>query len=574
MKQYNGFTFLILTLLCVVVFTPFLGLVHLFDWDEINFAEAAREMIVSGNCSTVTINFEPFWEKPPLFIWMQVVSMKLFGINEFAARFPTVLASIATINLIYYIGVKHFRANVAMIWVLAYMGSIAPHFYFRTGLIDPTFNLFIFIAVYQMALAYSHYKDSLNNSLNVILASLFIGLAVLTKGPVVLVICGLVFFVLCFFTRRVFIKIPALLFGIVVLTGVSSLWLLPETIKNGPWFISRFIAYQIELFSQNVAGHQQPFFYHPLVLFFGCFPAIFFAIKAMSLRIDSFREKPFFITFHILFWVVLILFSIVKTKIVHYSSLCWLPLTFMAAFWIDAYFRDALKFKKWHYVMLVISGLPWLLLLFALPFLDGLDANSPIVETYIKDPFVVAIIDSPYHFGILRLGVIFVAAALVLIALFATLYKLKNVLLLFAANGIAVWVVAFCALPVVDMKLQGDLFGFYEQLSKKDAYVETIHFKSYAHYFYAKIKPPKATDGLQKLSTAFLDGKAIQDLSRDSFKKYNEIRQGYLMDGKCDKPVYAIFKVGDEDLPKPKQGFFMLGKKGAYHVFYKPKATL
>src|ERR1041384_8095201 len=59
----------------LALFLPFLGSVHLFDWDEINFAECAREMIVTDNYSQVQINFQPFWEKPPLFIWMQVLSM-------------------------------------------------------------------------------------------------------------------------------------------------------------------------------------------------------------------------------------------------------------------------------------------------------------------------------------------------------------------------------------------------------------------------------------------------------------------------------------------------------------------
>ena len=59
-----------------LLFIPFIGQVHLFDWDEINFAESAREMLVTGNFSTVSINFIPFGEKPPLFIWMQVLSMK------------------------------------------------------------------------------------------------------------------------------------------------------------------------------------------------------------------------------------------------------------------------------------------------------------------------------------------------------------------------------------------------------------------------------------------------------------------------------------------------------------------
>ena len=50
-----------------LVFIPFLGGVHLFDWDEINFAEISREMITTDNYFAAQINYQPFWEKPPLF---------------------------------------------------------------------------------------------------------------------------------------------------------------------------------------------------------------------------------------------------------------------------------------------------------------------------------------------------------------------------------------------------------------------------------------------------------------------------------------------------------------------------
>ena len=56
------------SLLFLVVLSLFffigLGNTHLFDWDEINFAESAREMIASNNYLRVQINFSPFWEKP------------------------------------------------------------------------------------------------------------------------------------------------------------------------------------------------------------------------------------------------------------------------------------------------------------------------------------------------------------------------------------------------------------------------------------------------------------------------------------------------------------------------------
>ena len=78
-------------LLCLglLFFVPFLGSVHLFDWDEINFAESAREMLLSNNFTRVQIGFQAFWEKPPLFFWLQSAAMKVVGINEWGARLPT-----------------------------------------------------------------------------------------------------------------------------------------------------------------------------------------------------------------------------------------------------------------------------------------------------------------------------------------------------------------------------------------------------------------------------------------------------------------------------------------------------
>ncbi|MEI8100837.1 MAG: glycosyltransferase family 39 protein, partial [Bacteroidota bacterium] len=58
---------LLITALAAILFLPGLGLIHLFDWDELNFAESAREMVFSRNYNYVQIAFEPFWEKPPLF---------------------------------------------------------------------------------------------------------------------------------------------------------------------------------------------------------------------------------------------------------------------------------------------------------------------------------------------------------------------------------------------------------------------------------------------------------------------------------------------------------------------------
>ena len=166
-------------IISALLFIPFLGQVHLFDWDEINFAESAREMIASHDYLTVKINFIPFWEKPPLFIWMQVLSMKIFGINEFAARFPDALCGIITLLVLFRTGSKIADKKFAITWVVLYGGSILPFIYFKSGIIDPWFNLFIFLGIYQ---CYLFVISDKNRTLNIAGSALFIGLGHSYKG--------------------------------------------------------------------------------------------------------------------------------------------------------------------------------------------------------------------------------------------------------------------------------------------------------------------------------------------------------------------------------------------------------
>ena len=143
--------YLIILIAGSMLFFPFLGKSHLFDWDEINFAETSREMVLTGNYTQAQVDYQQFWEKPPLFFWLQSSSMRIFGINEFAARFPNAVCGILTLMLLFAIGKKLKDEKFAWLWVLANAGSILPQFYFKSGIIDPWFNLFMFIGIYAFA---------------------------------------------------------------------------------------------------------------------------------------------------------------------------------------------------------------------------------------------------------------------------------------------------------------------------------------------------------------------------------------------------------------------------------------
>ena len=331
-KQHKVTDYLLLSLFGIILFIPFLGLSPLFDWDEINFAEAAREMIMSGDYARVQINFRPFWEKPPLFIWMQAASMHLFGINEFAARLPNAICGIITLNLMYFFGVQIKSRSFGWFWALLIAGSVLPHFYFQSGIIDPWFNLFIWLSILFGYMGLTQNKSLI---LNFSLAGFSLGLAVLVKGPVAFIIAALSFGIFVLFNKPKRQHIIPILYGILLFIVTASSWFIVDMLQHGTWFTFTFIDYQIRLFKTEDAGHGGPFFYHFLVVLLGCFPASFFALGLLRKKVEV-SARSFTILSVITVLVVLVLFSIVKTKIVHYSSMTYLPLCGLGALYLES----------------------------------------------------------------------------------------------------------------------------------------------------------------------------------------------------------------------------------------------
>lgn len=108
--------------------------------------------------------------------------MKVFGVNEFAARFPNAVVGIITLLTFYFVGKRLIDARFGFLWALAYLGSVTPHLYFKSGIIDPLFNYFMFLSVMYLIAPFK--KETQSSGLRFFLAGIFAGLAVWTKGPV------------------------------------------------------------------------------------------------------------------------------------------------------------------------------------------------------------------------------------------------------------------------------------------------------------------------------------------------------------------------------------------------------
>lgn len=528
-KKHYPFTLL---LLGTIFFFPFLGHVHLFDWDEINFAESSREMLESGDYFHVQINYQPFIEKPPLVMWLQSACMQVFGVNEFAARFPNALFGVITLLSLFYIGKKQKNEEFGFIWAMLYLMSFLPHIYFKSGIIDPIFNYFIFLGIYFL------FKTLFEQNIKwAIAGGFFTGLAILSKGPVALLLVLLTYVIYQILTRFRHWGTFKLIFSFTITCAVISfIWILPEIKAHGFAVLGDFIEYQIRLLTTGDAGHEQPFYYHFVVVFIGCFPMSFFAVPLF--KSGSFPTQiDFTKAMAVLFWVVLILFTIVKTKIVHYSSMCWLPMSYCAAVYFSEHgLKNGLS--KSVRVLFLIFGVLFSLLLILVPIAGYYRLH---LIPYIKDKFAVACLqmEVPWAlwtciWGLLLLFAVVFGFVLLKKNRWGTFITVQSIITATVLFGFLLTVV-----PNIEQHSQRPAIEFYESKAGQRVYVWPMGFRSYAHHFYFKVP-----------------------------MENNLIRQNedQLFRGEVDRPVFFITKANNDFLdnrPEVK----LLYKKGGFKFY-------
>ena len=527
-----------------ILYIHSLGKVHLFDWDEINFAESAREMIESGDYLRVQINYEPFWEKPPLFFWMQVASMKAFGVNEFAARLPNALCGIVTLIVIYSIGRRLHSRRFAAWWVLLHAASFLPHLYFKSGIIDPWFNLFMFLGIYFLSRFLDGEAGGSRPLHALLLSSLFTGLSVLTKGPVGGGVVVLSYAIYLAFTRgKGLVSIRYYLYWGLASMAVILLWFGLEVAMNGWWFIETFIDYQLRMAKTEDAGHGGFFLYHFVVLTIGCFPASMLIFRSLKTVRDDHGRKTFHGLMLASLVVILVVFTLVRTKIVHYSSFAYFPVSYLAARSMLMLLEGKVFLKGWEKAAFLAIGLLWGLAFTGLPLLGNhIELLRPLLA---KDRFAVANLEAQVEWGywLVIPGILFLAAVVKsYLWLRRNCYLPAVLLLCVACIGVMQMLLTSFA-PRIEAYSQRAAIEFFKTLKGKDVYVDTWGYKSYGPYFYSAVRPGRRKE------------------AKDD---------QWLLTGPVDKPTYLVVRINKKEKLMAEYGdkVEVLGEKNGF-VFLK-----
>jgi 4-amino-4-deoxy-L-arabinose transferase-like glycosyltransferase len=118
----------------------------LIDRDEPRFAEASREMIERGDYIVPYFNNRLRLDKPPLTYWAQVVSFHIFGENDFAARFPSAIAAALTALSIFVWGRRMGGEKLGWWAAIIFTLSLQTFVHAKAAVADMWLVLFVTIA--------------------------------------------------------------------------------------------------------------------------------------------------------------------------------------------------------------------------------------------------------------------------------------------------------------------------------------------------------------------------------------------------------------------------------------------
>jgi len=171
----------------LVLFGYRLGAPGLMDPDEGRYAEIAREFFVTRDWLLPHLNLLPYLEKPPLVYWLTALCFKVLGYTEAAARLPSAASAAAGVFLAYGLGRALWGPGAGILGALALASTAGYVALGRILTLDMTFALFLNLGIGLGYLAQSRERPRLWPW-----AYGALGLAVLTKGPVAVVLAGLI----------------------------------------------------------------------------------------------------------------------------------------------------------------------------------------------------------------------------------------------------------------------------------------------------------------------------------------------------------------------------------------------
>jgi len=327
-----------------------LGGLGLTDRDEGSNAEAAREMLETGDWISPTLNYEPRYAKPAFVYWLISGSYKLWGINEFAARFPSALSGLCVMLLQYAFVYRWCGAPVA--WLASVMLLLNMEFLGinRMVLTDPELVVFTTLAGYSFWQAHQQEQGRRWWFAAFYLA---MGFGMLVKGPVGIIIplVGVIPYLTLTRQWNMFWQKGFPLVGIALVAAIAAPWYVMMFQIHGEAYWAAAQANTTGRFMNPMEGHGGTLLFYVPVILVGFFPwsamlpfALYQALKRWKAywQGQEFVSQEQHLEFFLSVWVValLLFFTLSATRLPHYIYPAFPASAVLVAIWWKRFLKE------------------------------------------------------------------------------------------------------------------------------------------------------------------------------------------------------------------------------------------
>jgi 4-amino-4-deoxy-L-arabinose transferase-like glycosyltransferase len=458
-----------------LLFVSFLGM-HcspLFDEDEGFFAEAARNMMQTGDYIATAVNGELRFDKPGLYFWLEALSMKLGFQNEFFARLPSFLSFLLYLFIIKVFTEKYISKKSSWKAIFIAIGMLQFQVLSKAAVTD---NLLNALLAGSLLTFWDFFISGKPKKLW--LFHILVALGFLCKGPIMFVLAFGIPIVFLLYKRdykRIWTLVhPKYSF---LSFSISAIWFYLAWQKSGAFLLSDFILkHNLGRFTSTMESHGGSYFYYFPVIIFAFLPFLHLFIKAVK----SFVISDLNVFFGIWISLVFIFFSISKTQLPHYISYGYLPLILLMA---------KVDFKNYFWLKFQVIAL--ILIFIVVPFLLG------NFEFFSEDIYISNMArDIPHLFA-------WPFYVLMAVALLAVLF-VKN-----KAMGFYKIVAIFCVAVSLFLNRYAELQqGFVKKIGlenehKSETIYMTDHYNPSLSFYSQKVYPIK--DSIEKGNLYFMN---------------------------------------------------------------------
>jgi 4-amino-4-deoxy-L-arabinose transferase-like glycosyltransferase len=331
---------LLLALIIGGIYLLLLGQRPLGVPSEARYAEIPREMLATGDWLTPRLNGVKYFEKPPLFYWLQAADEAAFGRSEFALRVLTAAFGMGGSLLVYVVGRALWSRRAGLLAAATMATSLLYFELSRQVLLDMPVAFFLTATFTAFLLGIRAPPESLARSRAMYVMYAMAAAATLTKGLIGMALPGLVVLVWLIITGRWselrHVRLPS---GALLFIALTAPWHVLVALKNPEFAWFYFVHEHVLRFLTPEAGRSEPVWFFIPILAVGWLPWVVFLPSALWDTVSAWwsdrrgRTSELFI----LLWFLLpfLFFSASRSKLIPYVLPFFPPLALLLGAWVD-----------------------------------------------------------------------------------------------------------------------------------------------------------------------------------------------------------------------------------------------